>query len=483
MNIKDRAINIAKYAGLTIVGGLAMFNITKAQSTEYKKPLTEIRQEGDNIIIPSEKYNEFIKNYKPKNQTLNKTTDITLDGYITDALNTNPIEGIKIITQVYDGATLTGTYGPVNTDFTGYYQISGITDVEDEQTANNQAIVQYKGNKIFTNNFNEKTLKIYSEIGEEIKSIKTNNPDVEINLQGIATGRYITILEMDKKAYANMIIADAGIIIAQKKLEDKITEKNTNKLEKINTLGLVMDITDTTNNYHRYFSGAGEFDTNNPRRDFTLIPKINLETTITDPEYTIIPTIETIRDLIWYTARVQGEWQNQRFSGAAWPIKLYIDSTKAPNNGVVEARNVIQYFQDSLGIHPDSLIQESQTEIPPSATNGISAAKIIWTDSTVLGTLNSQLELIFSGNAEKFIGANIYIDTNKVHGEDIGKYIAVQLQKYSGPGGPNPINNTNYLGYTTNLRIGQRTRPNNDEKKFIKIGRNSKPYYLNKTFP
>jgi hypothetical protein len=50
MKIKDRLKNIIKYISLGIVGTLTIINMTKAQSTEYKKPLIEIRQEGDTSI-------------------------------------------------------------------------------------------------------------------------------------------------------------------------------------------------------------------------------------------------------------------------------------------------------------------------------------------------------------------------------------------------------------------------------------------------
>lgn len=51
---------------------LLLFGTSYSQQNFHPK---EITHQGDNIIILSEKYNEFIKNYKPKqNQTLQKTT-------------------------------------------------------------------------------------------------------------------------------------------------------------------------------------------------------------------------------------------------------------------------------------------------------------------------------------------------------------------------------------------------------------------------
>ncbi|GIU69519.1 MAG: hypothetical protein KatS3mg002_0755 [Candidatus Woesearchaeota archaeon] len=105
--------------------------------------------------------------------------------------------------------------------------------------------------------------------------------------------------------------------------------------------------------------------------------------------------------------------------------------------------------------------------------------KIIWTDSTQTYGRNSILTYIYSSSHDVFIGGEIYIDTNKVTTtENIEKYIALNIQRYI-TGLVNPINNQNYLQYTTGNRIGPTKRPNNDEKKLIKIGRNHKPYYTN----
>ncbi len=438
---------------------------------------------SDIIVIPEANMNEFLKTYKPKETLkLNKPADITLDGYVTDVLTNEYLNNIKLSAEIYDDATLIGSYGPVWTNSSGYYHFMSITDLSDENISTSNVQIRYDFDKIITRNLDLKTFSIYNIVGELIKIISTSDPEIKLDFNNLSAGRYITVLNMDSKSYTNILLTNGKSILGYFRASEIIKKANC-QINKVSAVGAVMEVVDSTNQHHRYYSGVGEFENNNPRRDFTLIPHMNLEFPISDPEYNIIPTIGTIRDLIWYTARVQGEWQNQRFSGAAWPIKLYIDSTNAPTGGVIEARSVIQYFQDSLDIHRDSLIQESPIEIQLTWTNGISAVKIIWADSIALSGAYSGIELIFSGNAEKFIGANIYIDTNKVQEEDIGKCIAMNLQKYSGPGGPNPINDTNYLGYTTPNRIGPRTRPNNDEKKYIKIGRNAKPYYLNRTYP
>ncbi|MGV8150215.1 MAG: hypothetical protein ACP5NV_00630 [Candidatus Woesearchaeota archaeon] len=491
MNITSKIKDIWNYHIKPIVTNpksyltLATFTIggsTLAQENpkNYQKPKTEIRQEGNNIIVPEEKLQEFLKTTTKKNNVINKVTDITLDGYITSALNNNPIEGIKVTAQVYDGSTLTGTYGPMLTDILGYYRIPNITDVDDQKTPTNESIIKYHGNKIITNDTEEKTIKIYdATTKEEIKTIITTDSEIDINLENMASGRYLTIIKTKKWADANLLVQDGGKIIGYTKTEGKKSiDKKT--IEKITTLGLVMDITDTTNNYHRYFSGAGEFETNNPQRDFSLIPRTSLEQSITDPEYTTIPTINTLRDLWWYVARVEGDWDNKTTAKSLFPIALYVGDN-APIGATSEVRDVIQYFRDSIGIHPDSLIRETPIPIEPAFENGFGAMKIIYTDSTVLGYGNSEIGFVFSAHDNALIGGHIYIDTNKVHGEDIGKYVAMNLQRYITQG-INPINNPNFLGYTTRTRIGPRNRPNNDEKNLIKTGRFSKPFYINRVY-
>ncbi|GIU69525.1 MAG: hypothetical protein KatS3mg002_0761 [Candidatus Woesearchaeota archaeon] len=147
-----------------------------------------------------------------------------LEGTITDPITQQGLEGRKITLYTWTGQEITDSI-KTWTDINGFYLFDNITDVEEEQTPNNQRIIQYYGNKIFTNNFEEKTLKIYNSIGQEVKSIKTNDQNIDINLEGLASGIYLTVIEINKKAYSNLVTADAGKIIGYKKLEDHITEE------------------------------------------------------------------------------------------------------------------------------------------------------------------------------------------------------------------------------------------------------------------
>ncbi|GIU69522.1 MAG: hypothetical protein KatS3mg002_0758 [Candidatus Woesearchaeota archaeon] len=163
--------------------------------SKIKKYLTIGLITGTAIITPI-KAQERLENY-------------VKDGTITNPITLQPVEGIKVTMPIFDGATPIDTLGPLYTDNQGYYTTT-ITDVEDKQSPNNKTILKYYGNKIFTNNFDEKTLKIYTTNGQEVKSIKTSNPNIDINLEGLASAHYITVLEIDKKAYANIITTDAG---------------------------------------------------------------------------------------------------------------------------------------------------------------------------------------------------------------------------------------------------------------------------------
>ncbi|GIU70194.1 MAG: hypothetical protein KatS3mg002_1430 [Candidatus Woesearchaeota archaeon] len=492
--IKNIQNNIIKYIGIGIISGLTLINTTKAQNnttqnnTKQHKPPTEIIQEGDNIIIPEHKLNEFMKNYKPKTNNTKKIQKTTLeeyikDGYITDALTTQPIQGIETKLVTYNPFP-TDTIGPVQTNSEGYYTFT-ITGIKDQKETKNIGTIKYINGtaKITVNNYKKIKITTYDIQGKEITRTteKEINGTETINLK-LPIGETITKIEIDNKTYTNIHINDGKNHYVKKgKTQEQITETTTKTIEKTTEqLLIAREFQDPNNQYHNYKDRDVEPYAENISKDFTLIPRIQLENPITDPEYPIIPNINTIRDLLWYGARVEGEWQNLQHGKTQYPIKIYIDSSNAPTGGITSARNIIQYFQDSLNIHPDSLIQETPINIEPNFNNGISAMKIIWTDSTQTYGYNSVLTYIYSSSHSTMIGAKIYIDTNKVTTtENIEKYIALNIQRYITEL-VNPINNQNYLQYTTaGNRIGPTKRPNNDEKKLIKIGRNHKPYYIN----
>jgi len=243
---------------------------------------------------------------------------------------------------------------------------------------------------------------------------------------------------------------------------------------------------DSTNQYHGYSTGTDQLN-ENTQMDFSLIPRINLEYPIIDPDYTIIPTITTLRDLWWYMARVQGDWNNLSEGGdiRLWPIKLFIDSSNSPLEWDTEIKSVIQYFQDSVEIHPDSLILENPVFTEPASANGYSSYNIIYTDSIPYGSnLSSTIEFWFSARIEKFVGGYMWLDTTRITNKiDAGKHIARLIEMYVCGVGVHDINNIEYLSYTNGTRNGPRRRPNSDEINMIRVGRNSTYFYINRIFP
>jgi len=480
--------NIGKYIGIGITSGLTLLNITTAQTnlSEYKKPLTEIVQKEDNITIPEKKYNEYIKNYKTeKNNTLNKITDITLDGYISSALSNAPLNGINVMFEQWDGT------GPIDTLETmtnsqGYYSFM-ITGINDQKEVKNIGQIEYFNGKarITVNNYKKIKLTTYDILGQKIEVLT----DKEI--QGTETidlklpiGQTLTKIEIDGKKYTNIHINNGKNFFTRKEKNiEQITEETIKKLEKTQYITGLIYITDQTNQNHGYSTGTGEMN-NNTTFDMTLIPRIQLENTITDPEYTTIDTIKTLRDLKWYARRVYGDWDNKGDAPILWPIKLHIDTTNAPAGWKEEIRNVIQYYQDSLDIHPDSLIKENPTYIEPSFSNGFSAINIIYTDSTVLGQAYSSIEIWYSSSHNTIVGGKIYVNTPRITNTiDVGTTIARQIEKYTTQT-IDRIKDPRYLGNSTNFELGTVTRPNNDEKKLIKIGRfSNKPIYINRIYP
>lgn len=494
MKLKNTITNIGKYIGIGIISGLTIINTTKAQSNtnEYKKTPIEITREGDNIKIPLEQYTKYItkKTNNTKN-TLNKKTlgEITLDGYISDALTTEPLQNVEITLYLYDWPTPIDTL-ETTTNSQGYYSFI-ITEVDNQKETKNIGIIEYFNGKTKITTNQTKKIKItkYDILGQEIEKITekeiTGTETIDLKLP---IGQTITKIEIDNKTYTNIHINDGkNHYIKKGKNIEQITEENYKKLQKTTTLAGIIDLKPPNNQHHRYNAALGYdgYITENTQLDYTLIPRINLEFPIIDPEYTIIDTIKTIRDLIWYASRIEGDWENVHFGRTEWPILIHIDTTNAPNEWKQEIRKVITYYKDSLDIHPDSLIKETPNRIEPSWQNGFSTMNINYTDSTheyLQGGVYWNMLQILSVRSDSKIGAEIYIDTNKVQTQQIQTIISRALQIYI-TSGIFPINHQEYLAYTYGLRIGPKNRPNNDEKKWIKIGRNTKEFYANRVQP
>lgn len=400
-----------------------------------------------------------------------------LEGIISDPITQQGLYNQQIDLELsWDGQTITDTMH-TTTNINGYYVFDNITGIEDEQSPNNKTILKYYGNKIFTNNFDEKTLKIYTTNGQEVKSIKTSNPNIDINLEGLASGRYLTVVEIDKKAYANLIIADAGKIIGYKKLEDTIKEEKNNKLNKITEVWGRIKIQDPGNTHHTYFSNTGNWS-GQRTLNITLPPVIPLQTPFTDPEVSY--PINNLMDLWKYMARIQGPDDYGLYAKTLWPIKIYIDSCNAPTEWITPIRNAIQFKRNNTTLNPDSVLIETNEYTDPFSGQNFSAVFLIYTDSLDIGQQDTRIGFFYDQNQEAFTGAYFKINTTTgMQPIDIYKAIQRNLQKYITQTG-NQINNPNYLG-TETRGAPYETTP--DEQKLEDMIRNMSPkVWINRFF-
>ncbi len=402
-----------------------------------------------------------------------------LEGTISDPLTQQGLEGRKITLNLYDPNTGTylGTTNPTWTDINGFYLFDNITDVEDEQSPNNKAILKYYGNKIFTNNFDEKTLKIYTTNGQEVKSIKTSDPNIDINLEGLASAHYITVLEMDKKAYANIVTANAGKIIGFKKLEDALTEEKNNRLNKITEIGARIKIIDSTTTHHSYEAGIGNWS-GQRTLNITLPPVIPLQIPFTDPE--VQYPINNLMDLWKYMSRIQNENDYRLFAKTLWPIKLYIDSSNAPTGWITPIRDAIQFKRNNTSLNPDSVLIETNQYTDPFSGQNFSAVFLIYTDSLDIGQQDTRIGFFYDQNQEAFTGAYFKINTTTgMQPIDVYKLIQRELERYITQT-LWPINNPNYMGTGTR---GAPYETTSDEQLLEDMVRNLSPnVWINRFF-
>lgn len=410
------------------------------------------------------------------------------DGTLTNLITLQPIEGIKITMPIFDGATPTDTLGPIYTNSQGYYGTS-ITDVEDEQQTNNTAIIKYYGNKIFTNNFDEKTLKIYNAIGQEVKNITTNDPNVEINLEGLASGGYLTVIELDKKAYANFVMTNKRKILGFKKLEDFLTKEKNNKLNKTTeNLILTRDFEDQNGQYHSYIRGViDQTFYENTTFNLTLPPVIPLQIPFNDPE--VQYPINNLLDLWKYMSRMTNENDYRLLAKTLWPMGIFTDTSNTPQNWKQYINNAVNIVRDSLNIPADSILKINNQYTEPDFNLGYSTVNVFYLDSTAFKNIFgingfSGGAFSFDNTNEAFIGYKIYLNTDKIINPiDAQKYILKEIQRYVTQT-TYPINNTNYLGNTNTITgPGPATIYNTDEKTLIKQARNMSPnVWLNRFF-
>jgi len=409
-----------------------------------------------------------------------------LEGTITDPLTKQGLHNQQIDLELsWDGQTITDTIY-TTTNINGYYIFDNITGIEDEQSPNNKAILKYYGNKIFTNNFDEKTLKIYTTNGQEVKSIKTSDPNIEINLDGLASGRYLTVIEIDKKAYANLITADAGKIIGFKKLEDFLTQEKNNQLNKIAEVWGRIKIQDSSNTHHSYYMNTGNWS-GSRTFNLTLPPVIPLQIPFTDPE--VQYQINNLMDLWKYMSRITDENDYRLFAKTLWPMGIFTDTSNTPTNWKQYINNAVNIVRDSLNMPADSILTINNEYTEPNFNLGYSTVNVAYLDSTTFKNIFG--ENLFSGGGfffdntnEAFIGYQIYLNTDKITNPiDAQKYILRHIQKYVTQT-VSQINNPNYLGQTGNTTgPGPTTTYNEDEKTLIKQARNMSPnIWINRFF-
>lgn len=376
--------------------------------------------------------------------------DYNKTGKVISTQTKTPIQGIEVTMPIFDGTTPIDTLGPMYTDNQGYYATT-ITDVEDEQTPNNQRIIQYYGNKIFTNNFDEKTLKIYNSIGQEIKNIKTNEPNIDINLEGLASGRYITTIEINKKTYANVAVTQEGKIIGYKKIEDFLTEEKNKTLKKTTeNLILTREFKDPNGQYHAYIRGVIDPIYYENTTFNMALPKIVFlpdSMQFNSPRGTY-PINTEIR--LWqHMAGVTDPNHYLSIGRKLMPIKFYLDTLNTPTGWKDALRNGINNIRNQTTHHPDSLVLETPEYREITFENGFSQINVSYTDSIGTGQRDYLISMYLDGSNDAFVGAELKIDTSRGQQPiDIYKAIQRTTQMYI-TGAPWPIDNPKYLGTDT----------------------------------
>ncbi len=371
-----------------------------------------------------------------------------LQGYISDPFTQQGLAERKMTLNLYDpnNGTFLGTIGPVWTDINGYYDFGNVTEVENNFNTSAQSVISYSGNTIWTNNNDEKTLYIYSIIGEEVFRIKTFERIIKLNMNQLPSGRFVTLLRMGKNSYSNLIINNNGIIIANKKLEEKLNREKS-FLNKPTEIGATIKIIDSTNAHHSYIDGGIGNWSGSRELNITLPPVITLQYPFSDSE---IPyPVNNLMDLWKYMSRVQGPDDYRLYAKTLWPIKLYIDSANAPTDWITPIRNAINFKRNNTSLNPDSVLIETNEYTDPFSGQEYSAVFLIYTDSTDIGQQDSRIGFFFDGNSESFTGAYFKINTTTgMQSIDVYKLIQRELERYITQTGW-PINNLNYMGTGT----------------------------------
>lgn len=244
-------------------------------------------------------------------QQQNRT--IVFKGKITDGETYQGLYNIKVKYYLISNGVIVDsiiTY----TNHDGEYITNQIPlSVEKTEGETNISEIRYYGNKIFTDDNYTKTLKIYDITGQQVKTITTDNKEIEINLQGIASGTYLSVLETENKIYTNLLVNNNGTIIGYKKRSEITKHKNILGKTKSYTINqFIIELRDPTSaHYHQLKLNNEEIwgPRNIPegidtiQYDVPLLTRLNI-TPFNNPDYPHIawtlPTINNTKELfLW----------------------------------------------------------------------------------------------------------------------------------------------------------------------------------------
>jgi hypothetical protein len=472
---------------------LQLFTQTIISREEYEKlkNVNEIFQieDSDILIIPENMLNEFMKSFKPKqNQTLNKITDITLDGYVTDALTKQSLEGIKVTADIWDGETHTETRGPILTDMNGYFKFTGITDVDDYVLSSNHNL-----DAPYPNPFSSKTiitvpvmesgtcnLILADAIGQQIAKfngyLNRGLHTFTINDPG-ASGIYLyKFVDAQNSSSSGKIVYLGGgvnsseIILhnGERALPSSLEKSGGDSLEKIMAIWSRMTYEDTLGIYHNYIAGGnGNFTNNFPRRSIALPPVVFLPDSMQFTDNEVSYPINTVVRLWQYMCRIVDKDDYKSIGVKLMPMKVYDPNTQPQWSQSLE--DGVNNLRSRTTTEPDGLVQMTTEYREPSFANGFSQINVVYADSSIMGQDDQGILLYYSSLNDAFVGGDLYnnISTNQ-QPIDIFKAVQRNIQVYV-TGGIYPINNPKYFG--TNAR-GEPYEPTEPEMQIIDMTRN-----------
>jgi hypothetical protein len=478
---------------------LIVFIFIPLNFAQHAHDLTQIRYQGDYVIISENKLGEFFRNYAPKDKkTFTKSfEEVTLDGYVTDALTLEPLDGIDVSVKIYQTGGEFELYGPVKTDINGYYIIEHVVlGLENNEEIKNIGQLEYFGGqvRITTNTYKKIKLTTYDILGQEINTLfdKEILGTETIPLELLVNQPTITRIEIDGNVYTAIHIKQNNIYsVRSGKNVEQMTEKSIERSGKPVATGGIIDLIDSTRSHHDYIGGGtGEFTSNTPRFNMALLPRMNLDSAFVDPNYTVIDTIKTFRDIIWDLGNIQGEWDNRDTAPTLYNWQLCIDTTNCPTEWKEPIRDAIQYWRDTmavyLGMESDSLIIETDHYTDPFSGQNFSPINISYVNE-IPNNWDSWRTVYFDAENYVSVGADFFLNTSTgMQPIDVFKEINRNLEEYIIGTGP-PYNRRPPGMLLDHRNRGEPRTPQKNDKELTKIMQNiqkiNKHTYFNKIFP